>query len=146
MVYFLCPVFNEAINIEALAAHLASVLPGQEKHVVIVNDGSTDNTGELVEKFFTTGQFTLLANQKNSGPGFSFNVGFEFILAISADDADCIVTLEGDNTSDLGLLPMMHSMVSVWNFDLVLASVYVQGGGFSKTTFFRKIISLIANQ
>ena len=30
-------------------------------------------------------------------------------------------------------------------FDLVLASVYAQGGGFEGTTFFRKFISTIAN-
>ena len=30
-------------------------------------------------------------------------------------------------------------------YDLVLASVYAQGGGFDKTSFFRKLISSVAN-
>ena len=40
----------------------------------------------------------------------------------------------------------MHSLATDWKYDLVLASVYAQGGGFSKTSIFRKLISFIANQ
>ena len=57
-------------------------------------------------------------------------------------DNDKVVTVEGDNTSDLEILPVMLAN-SKMGFGLVLASVYAQGGGFDKTSAFRKIISFM---
>jgi dolichol-phosphate mannosyltransferase len=42
---------------------------------------------------------------------------------------------------DFTTMPSLHKM----NFDLVLASVYAQGGGFDQTSFFRKFTSAVAN-
>jgi hypothetical protein len=70
----------------------------------------------------------------------------EWILSHSYQhDKDLIITLEGDNTSDLGILDTML-MLSLAGYSLVLASVYAQGGGFKDTTFFRKVVSFVANQ
>jgi glycosyltransferase involved in cell wall biosynthesis len=146
MIYFLIPVFNESSNIEGLAQSLVNTLPERDKYFVIVNDASTDNTTDLVKKYFNGTKFTLLSNVQNSGPGFSFNEGFNYVLEKSNDQTDLIVTLEGDNTSDLSILPLMISLLKDWNFDLVLSSVYAQGGGFVKTSTFRKLISFVANQ
>jgi dolichol-phosphate mannosyltransferase len=35
--------------------------------------------------------------------------------------------------------------ISSLGYDLVLASVYAQGGGFDKTSFFRRLVSSVAN-
>lgn len=146
MIYFVIPVFNESPNIQGLAANLKQLLPGEEKHVVIVDDGSTDDTVDMVGKHFAGVPHTLLKNPVNSGPGYSFNSGFSFVLDRADTNLDLVVSMEGDNTSDLSILPLMKELASKWNYDLVLASVYAQGGGFSKTSFFRKLISVSANQ
>jgi dolichol-phosphate mannosyltransferase len=145
MVYFLIPVYNEEKNLKELSNTLKSSLPGEKKHFVFVNDCSTDSTVEILKQSFSHDELTILTNKKNSGPGFSFNSGFEYILSVS-DDNNYIITMEGDNTSDPGIMPVMFDLASDWKYDLVLASVYAQGGGFDKTSFFRKIISFIANQ
>ena len=69
---------------------------------------------------------------------------FEWILNHSQNDTDIVVTMEADGTSDLSIL---HDMVAVSNmgYDLVLASIYAQGGGFSQTSFIRKTLSFAAN-
>lgn len=146
MIYFLIPVYNEAVNIPELSATLKQVLPGELKHFVFVNDCSKDRTLEILRDSFESHKLTVINNVLNSGPGFSFNAGLEYILSVSKDDQDLIITLEGDNTSDPGILPVMHSLAQDWKYDLVLASVYAQGGGFSKTSIIRKLISFIANQ
>ena len=138
MVYFLIPVYNEAGSIPELSATLKLVLPGEIKHFVFVNDCSTDRSLEILNASFESHELTVISNVVNSGPGFSFNEGFEYILSVSKDDKDLIVSIEGDNTSDLGILPVMHSLTQNWKYDLVLASVYAQGGGFSKTSIIRK--------
>ncbi len=146
MIYFLIPVYNEEENIDRLAKDLLGILPQENKFYVFVNDCSTDNTVQAIQEHFPAQQLNLVRNPNNSGPGYSFNAGFEWILKHSQSADDLIITLEGDNTSDIGILSLMFSLAKDWNYDLVLASVYAQGGGFTQTSFLRKIISLIANQ
>jgi len=143
-VYFLIPVYNEEGNIPALFNDLVNALQEENKFYLFVDDHSTDNTIDLIKKTFSNTSFTILEKEKNYGPGHSFNMGFEWILKNSADDSDIIVTMEADTTSDISILPLMKA-VSDLGYELVLASVYAQGGGFERTNFFRKVISFFAN-
>ena len=145
MIYFLIPVYNESANLDLLTRHLKSVLPARIKFYVFSDDGSSDNSVEVIKKFFQEeNNFIVLGDGSNHGPGYAFNTGFEWILQHSKDSNDLIVTLEADNTSDISILPNMIA-ISEMGFDLVLASVYAQGGGFEKTSFFRKLLSFGAN-
>jgi dolichol-phosphate mannosyltransferase len=62
----------------------------------------------------------------NRGLGTAINSGLRAALGESQDD-DAIVTIEGDNTSDLDDLPAMLAKFNA-GADLVLASVYAPGG------------------
>ncbi|MBU0487677.1 MAG: glycosyltransferase [Bacteroidetes bacterium] len=143
-VFFLIPLYNESLNIPELAANLLSVMPDSRKCFVFVDDKSTDDTISLLEKHFEGTDCHIITKEQNAGPGDSFNRGFQWVLDQQPDDSDVVVTLEGDNTSDLTILPHMTT-ISSFGYDLVLASVYAQGGGFEKTNFFRKLISFFAN-
>lgn len=145
MLYFLIPVYNELDNLDALHQSLVSALPGLDRTYVFVDDGSSDGTPERIASLFSNETHYVLKNPGNQGPGYSFNAGFCYILdELKADDASLVITLEGDNTSDIGILPIMYDL-SNHGFDLVLASPYAQGGGFDQTTFFRKLTSFTAN-
>lgn len=143
MIYILIPVYNEAENLPLLYKNLSVVKADHNLHFVIVDDCSKDKSVELCHQLFRDTAYTILTKEVNGGPGDSFNMGFNWILENSKTD-DLVVTIEADNTSDLGILPEMLAMQS-FGYNLVLASVYAQGGGFSKTSFFRKLISFIAN-
>ncbi|MEJ0054767.1 MAG: glycosyltransferase family 2 protein [Bacteroidota bacterium] len=127
MIFFLIPLFNEAPNIRELSARLSSLRVDDEYHVVLVNDCSTDDTVKMIEKYFQHLKHSLLTNPQNSGPGFSFNKGFEFILSASQNETDLVVTMEGDNTSDFTIFPQMYALAHQWNYDLVLSSVLCPG-------------------
>lgn len=127
-----------------LSVSLTGTLDGHSKYFVFVDDHSTDQTTDAIRKHFVNSGFHIIEKNTNSGPGDSFNRGFEWILTQSADEMDIIVTMEGDNTSDLSILPQMLA-ISNLGFDLVLASLYAQGGGFSKTSFIRRFLSFWAN-
>lgn len=145
MIYFLIPVFNELGNIEKLCNNLQNVLPGYEKYFVFSDDGSSDGSQEKIQQLLNKGNYIILGDGSNHGPGYAFNTGFEWILKNSADvEKDLVVTLEADNTSDLSILPVMVKNAEM-GFDLVLASVYAQGGGFDKTSFLRRLLSFVAN-
>lgn len=144
MIFFLIPTYNESENIELLYQNISLSLPKIEKKIVFVDDCSTDNTIEKIKQLFPENLLHIITKETNKGPGDSFNIGFDWILSHSTNMNDRIVTMEADNTSDLSILPTMIS-ISQLGFDLVLASVYAQGGGFDKTSIFRKTISLFAN-
>lgn len=145
MIYLLIPVYNEAENIPGLLQELVGVLPDQEKFMVFSDDGSRDDSVRLIhEQIASTGlRYQVLSDGINRGPGGAFNIGINWILEHAHDD-DVVVTLEADCTSDITLVPRMVAIHRL-GYDLVLASVYAQGGGFSQTTFFRKLVSSAAN-
>lgn len=144
MIYILIPVYNEQANILNLYNELSEVLLNESKFFVFCDDGSSDNTVVEIQNLFKDLNFILLKNTVNKGPGYSFNKGFEWILNNSKSDSDIVVTMEADCTSDIKILPTMVS-ISRLGYDLVLASVYAQGGGFDKTTFTRRFLSAVAN-
>lgn len=144
MYYFLVPAYNEEANIPLLAKNLIDFKCTEDKTFVFVDDCSSDNTVETLKTHFAGQNLKVIPKLINGGPGDSFNIGFKWILKNSKSDSDKIITLEADNTSDIGILSNMLT-ISDLGFDLVLASVYAQGGGFVNTSLFRKILSITAN-
>lgn len=145
MIYFLVPMYNEEDNLALLHKNLMSAPKGdREAFYVFSDDGSADGSVEMVKNLFPEDRVHVVGDGKNYGPGHAFDVGFEWILEHSQSDEDIVVTMEADNTSDIGILPQMVTIYDT-GFDLVLASVYVQSGGFGETTFFRKLISFTGN-
>ncbi len=145
MIYILVPIFNEEGNVANLHRELSSVLPNEEKMFVFSDDGSSDKTIEFLKSHFSNTNFTVLGDGVNRGPGYAFNTGFEWVLAnCKSVENDIVITMEADCTSDIGILPHMLG-INRMGYDLVLASVYAQGGGFDSTSFIRKFLSAIAN-
>jgi glycosyltransferase involved in cell wall biosynthesis len=143
MLYFLIPVYNEEGNLEKLHESITSVAKEYPKFYVFSDDGSKDGSIPLIDKLFKGENYKVLSDGANHGPGMAFNMGFEWILSHSKAPNDKIITIEADNTSDINILPNMITMSNL-GYDLVLASIYAQGGGFDKTSFFRKFISSVA--
>lgn len=71
-VSILIPAHNEERGIaHALAAATAIDYPYFE--IVVVDDGSTDNTRSVVEQYVRTGQVRLIAKQQNEGKAMAMN-------------------------------------------------------------------------
>jgi len=138
------PVYNESQNIKNLSKDLNCNLSKFNNFYLFVDDCSIDNTIDLIKKYFKENDYYIIKKDKNIGPGDSFNRAFNWILENIKENDFKIVTIEGDGTSDLSILPIMITLSDL-GFDLILASIYAQGGGFSKTSIFRKIISFSAN-
>ncbi len=85
------PVFNERGTIEPLIGRVeAASTPGYEKEMIVVDDGSTDGTGRLLEGLQKKYAFTLLWHDKNRGKGAAIKTGLarasgELILIQDAD-------------------------------------------------------------
>ena len=145
--FILVPVFNEEPNIPTLfesfrqlSHELSSTLNLQ---FILIDDGSQDKTVALARSQVSTLCLTVLEHTENKGPGAAFATGFAF-LAQQLKDEDWVITMEGDNTSRHELIQQML-LRSQEGFDVVLASPYMYGGGFSQTSFLRKLLSSGAN-
>jgi glycosyltransferase involved in cell wall biosynthesis len=118
---------------------------GRETCYVFSDDGSADGSADIIKKLFSEEKYVVLGDGTNHGPGYAFNLGFEWILQNSTDyENDRIISIEADCTADLSIVHQML-LISDIGYDLVLASVYSQGGGLEKTTFLRKFLSFFAN-
>lgn len=89
LVTALIDTYNYGIFVEeAIESVLAQDYPSERVEVLVVDDGSTDDTAERVKKYGTRIQYLL---KPNGGQGSAFNFGFEraqgeIIAFLDADD------------------------------------------------------------
>ncbi len=146
-VYIVVPVFNEAPNIPTLFAGFRE-LQGElgsrfGVQYVLVDDGSSDDTVAVARREAGGLDLVVLEHGHNRGPGAAFATAFTH-LGGCVHEGDWAITMEGDNTSRHSLIRQMFTRASE-GFDVVLASPYMYGGGFTQTSFLRKFLSSGAN-
>lgn len=126
--YVIIPAYNEGPNLGAVLQqlqHLATVMP---LGVVVVNDGSRDNTLEEAERFRGQLDLEIVNHPVNLGVPMTFYDGL-VASARQAQANDCIFIIEGDGTSDLATMPEMARRVYAGD-DVVVASRYIPGGAY----------------
>ena len=70
-VSILIPVYNERETIEQVMARVstAPLPPGIEREIIVVDDGSTDGTSQLLERYQGRKPFRIVFSRTNSGKG-----------------------------------------------------------------------------
>jgi dolichol-phosphate mannosyltransferase len=126
VIRFVIPAYNEAENIPRLLADLAPRARAMGARVIVVDDGSTDGTADVVRAHAQDMHLAIVQHPVNAGLGAAINTGIRAALGEASDD-DAIVTLEADTTSELDDLEAMIATLDR-GYDLVLASVYAPGG------------------
>lgn len=143
----LIPVFNEEQNIPFLLESLIKIQNQYKKtlslSIYLIDDGSTDQTAIIARKNSRKLSLEVIEHGSNRGPGAAFATGFAALRRIVRAD-DWVLTMEGDNTSKLEIIEKMFVRARE-GFDVILASPYQYGGGFSQTTLLRRFLSSAAN-
>jgi dolichol-phosphate mannosyltransferase len=119
---FVIPAYNEEPNLPRLLADLEArpALFPSGSRILIVDDGSSDRTPEIVTSYDGPLPLELLRFEQNQGPGAAFRAGFANALERCPDNA-LVITLEADTTSDLDALPQMIDRAEA-GAELVLAN------------------------
>jgi dolichol-phosphate mannosyltransferase len=128
MAVFVIPAYNEEANVPRLLADLEARpdLWRDGGWVVLVDDGSTDDTIAAARAHDGDLPVEVLPLVRNQGPGKAFDRGFRRALTFCSRD-ELIVTLESDTTSDLDALEAMLAAARE-GADVVLASHHGDGG------------------
>ena len=137
------PIFNELENLPSLIDSIELLGNSTiDTSIIVCDDGSNDGSRLWLDEQQEKGRLVVLGDGNNYGPGVAFENGFQYVLK-TLPDFDFLLTMEGDGTADLSSLQSMFD--SIKHADVVLASVYSEGGGFSKTNWARLLISRFAN-
>lgn len=93
-VTIIVPVFNQGHTIKACILSLLEVdYPRYRYEIIAVDDGSTDNTSEVLKGLSMKYSFKVIRLEKNKGPAFARNAGIKHAVGeiIAFTDSDCIV-------------------------------------------------------
>jgi glycosyltransferase involved in cell wall biosynthesis len=110
------PVFNDQATIEGLVTDALSVLPSltNDYEVVLVDDGSTDNSGAIADELARTrAHVKVIHHGQNQGYGAALQTGFQHATG------DLIFYTDGDGQYDVLelalMVPLMTDGVDVVN-------------------------------
>jgi dolichol-phosphate mannosyltransferase len=139
-VWVIVPTYDEAGSIErllrAVAAVLAEAAPGDHR-ILVVDDGSPDGTGAIVERVGAElGVVELLQRAAKGGLGQAYLAGFARALA---GGARLVCEMDADLSHDPQHLPAL--LAAAEDADLVLGSRYVPGGGVTDWGPLRRLVS-----
>lgn len=141
--YVIIPAYNEGPNLGTVLEQLRQLSATLPLGVVVVNDGSRDNTAEVAESFRDKLDLQIVTHPVNLGVPMTFYDGLVAAAAKAMPD-DCIFIMEGDGTSDLKIMPEMARRVHQGH-DVVVASRYIPGGGYLNFPFQRTWGSYMVN-
>jgi glycosyltransferase involved in cell wall biosynthesis len=134
------PAYNEVNTIEELLDRVASI--PHEKEIIVVDDGSTDGTAQLLNEISTTKNLETVFHGKNKGKGAALKTGFQHVTGdlVIIQDAD----LEYDPRDyDALLVPIIDGRA-----DVVYGSRFL--GGPHRVLFFwhyvgNKFLTILSN-
>ncbi|MQA09936.1 MAG: glycosyltransferase [Pseudonocardiaceae bacterium] len=133
------PTYNERDNVGPTVERLRASAPGA--HVLVVDDGSPDGTGELADKLAAEDeQVHVLHRTEKAGLGTAYIAGFRWGLE---RDYATIVEMDADGSHAAEDLPRLLDTLA--DADLVLGSRYVPGGKVVNWPRRRELLSRGAN-
>ena len=142
-----CPCYNEEEILEKSAAKLDSLMSSlasegkisSQSLVVFVNDGSVDNTWDLIKKI----------NAKNSrfkGVDLAFNSGHQFAIMAGMmsvkDKVDAVITIDVDLQDDISCIGKMIDLYCQGNDVVYGVKVDRKGDSFIKRTTAKSFYSM----
>lgn len=128
------PVMNEEESIEPLFTEIRKSLSDWDYEVIMVDDGSTDQTVQRI-KTHADARIKAVVLNKNYGQTTAMAAG------IDAADGDYIITLDGDLQNDPSDIPAMIAKLEAEELDVVAGIRANRQDGM----FLRKIPSKMAN-
>jgi dolichol-phosphate mannosyltransferase len=135
--WLVMPTYQEAGNVEAVVAAAFAHLPA-DAHVLVVDDGSPDGTGEIADGLAAAEpRLEVLHRGRKEGLGPAYITGFRRALAAGAG---FLLEMDADLSHDPADLPRLLAAAEA-GADLAIGSRYVAGGGIEAWSPLRRLLS-----
>jgi len=143
MLWIMLPAYNEQTDLPRLLEKLQESLQGKQYRLVVIDDGSTDETARILASYSGKLDLHVVEHPINRGLGETERDGFEYI-AWHADRDDLVVRIEGDDTHEP---KYMFDLIDKLNqgYDVVNTSRFQPGGGQLGVSPYHAFISRSAN-
>jgi dolichol-phosphate mannosyltransferase len=118
------PVYNEERHLEPVLREIRRYSP----HILVINDGSTDQTGERLAHFAREvaasgeGSLTVITHPKNRGYGAALISAFDYMLL--HPEFDVLVTMDCDGQHEPARIPVL--LEAIHDVDIVSGSRYLR--------------------
>ena len=131
------PIYNESNNIKKLVSEIYDSLK-KYKHfeLIFVNDGSDDDTSDILEKIKINFPITIIENKSNLGQSFSIWTG------VKNSNHKTVVTLDGDGQNNPYDIPKLLEIYFSKNFFSLVGGIRKK----RKDSLLKIISSKIANK
>ena len=145
MIIILLPAFNEENSLTGLMPKIKKLFDNSSEiyQIIVCNDGSSDKTHEILEKYSKEMPIDIITHKINRGLGETSRDLFERASSV-ASPGDVIVRLDCDDTHEPAYIPKIVEKVRS-GYDVVIASRFARGGGQMGVSKYRALISLSAN-
>jgi len=114
------PAYNEEKTIEAVITRVKKVDVGLEKEIIVVDDGSSDGTREILKKLAGE-EVKVFFHEKNAGKGAALQTGF------SQATGDIILVQDADLEYDPREYPRLLEPILDGRADVVYGSRFLGG-------------------
>lgn len=144
LVTIILPVFNEEEiiekNISRLYDYLETLPNRYEWEVLVINDGSSDQTGAKAESIAKSYNSLKVYHHKNN-----LNLGTTLRTGFNNSQGDYVVVLDIDLSYSLTHVGKLLAKIEETEADMVIASPYMKGGKNTGVPMFRLILSKTVN-
>jgi hypothetical protein len=145
LVSLIVPAYNESSvlrrNLTLVCEHMRTLEDRYRWELVVVNDGSSDDTGRLAEAFAgPRPNVHVVHHPSNRGLGQALRSG------IARCHGDVIVALDADLSYAPDHVDRLLARMSASAATIVIASPYMEGGRVSNVPWFRHAMSVWANR
>jgi dolichol-phosphate mannosyltransferase len=141
--YIILPCFNEGNNLPRLFKRFAERIKNVGYTLMVVNDGSTDDTLNVLRNLEETHPLEVVQHGTNLGLSEALRSGLSLVLS-QARDEDIVTTMDGDDTHNPIYLDAMMNEIKK-GADIVIASRYVNGGVQLSVPLSRRLLSRSVN-
>ena len=140
MLSIVIPVYNERGTIREVIRRVEAV--GRDKEIIIVDDGSTDGTRDLLKKYEELEGFKVIYQPRNGGKGRALRAGFE------KAEGEIIIIQDADLEYNPQDYPVLLDPILDGRADVVYGSRFL--GGPHRVFFFwhylgNKVLTTLSN-
>lgn len=114
-VVIIIPAYNECENLKSLLRQIPLEVLGRKVGVIVVDDGSTDATVEVVEKY----GYLIARNAVRRGGGAALRLGYDIAKSLGVKIA---VTIDGDGQHNPQEIHRLIEPILQDKYDLVIGS------------------------